>query len=135
MFYRNILEAWIKSGGGSSSLPKSFLTIRNQIIWGNQFIKFNRKCLLFKNWIDVNIVHIDDILNQNGEIDSKFIFDKLTNRQNWISEIHKIKTAIPKQWKNILKTNMSKSTVVGIKSTFTFSNGNTKEQMTLLPGV
>lgn len=39
MFYRNILEAWIKSGGGSSSLPKSFITIRNQIIWGNQFIK------------------------------------------------------------------------------------------------
>ena len=24
MFYRNILEAWIKAGGGSSSLPKSF---------------------------------------------------------------------------------------------------------------
>ena len=51
------------------------------------------------------------------------IFDKLTNRQNWITEIHKIKTAIPKQWENILKTNMSKSTVVGIKSTFTLSNG------------
>ena len=30
MFYRNILEAWIKAGGGSSSLPKSLLTIRNQ---------------------------------------------------------------------------------------------------------
>ena len=101
MFYRNILEAWIKVGGGSSSLPKSFLNIRNQIIWGNQFIKFNRKCLLFKNWIDVNIVHIDDILNQNGEIVSMAIFDKLTNRQNWISEIHKTKTAIAKQWKNI----------------------------------
>ena len=32
----------------------SFEQIRNQIIWGNKFIKRNKKCLFFKSWINSN---------------------------------------------------------------------------------
>ena len=54
-FYKNILETWVNEGGGNSSEPKNFESIRNQILWGNKFIKCAGKSLLYKNWIDANI--------------------------------------------------------------------------------
>ena len=71
--------------------PKSFADIRKQILWGNQFIKWNRKCLLYKNWIDDNILYINDIISPAGEIDTALILQKLQSKQNWISEIYKFK--------------------------------------------
>ena len=62
-FYRSLLETWINAGGGSSTELTSFAAIRSQIIWGNQNIKCNGKCLLYKHWIDSNIIYINDIIS------------------------------------------------------------------------
>ena len=35
--------------------------IRNQNIWGNKYIKFNNKSLIYKNWIDSNLLYVNDI--------------------------------------------------------------------------
>ena len=86
-FYRNILETWINAGGGKTGEPKTFEGIRNQVLWGNQFIKHNGTCLLYKNWIDVGLIFVNDIISPTGNINSAFIYEKLNTKQNWISEI------------------------------------------------
>ena len=74
--------------------------------------KYDRKCLLFKNWIDDNILYTFDIISPAKEIDSTFMLEKLHSRENWISEIYKSKGAIPETWKNILKSQVSRETAV-----------------------
>ena len=81
VFYKNIIESWVIAGGGCMDEPKSFADIRKQILWGNQFIKWNRKCLLYKNCIDDNILYINDIISPAGEIDTALILQKLHSKQ------------------------------------------------------
>ena len=53
------------------------MDIRNQIIWGNKFIKRNSQCLLFKHWINDGIIYVNDLLNQDGDIDANIVLGKL----------------------------------------------------------
>ena len=41
---------------------------------------------MFDNWINSDLIYINDILNENGEISQNLILDKLKNKNNWISE-------------------------------------------------
>ena len=63
-----------------------FAEIRKQLIWGNRFIMFKNKSLMFDNWINSDLIYINDILNENGEISQNLILDKLKYKNNWISE-------------------------------------------------
>jgi hypothetical protein len=51
-FYKEIINCWVEFGGGQTKTPTNFREIRNQNIWGNKYIKFNNKSLIYKNWID-----------------------------------------------------------------------------------
>ena len=77
-FYRNMLETWVKRGGGPRDTSKSFADIRNQVIFGNQLIKHKNRSLLYKHWINDNIMYV---LNHNGEIDTNIVLGKLTKNQ------------------------------------------------------
>ena len=50
-FYGEVLRSWNKIGGQTRT-PLNFADVRKQIIWGNKFIKFDHKTLLFNNWIN-----------------------------------------------------------------------------------
>ena len=117
-FYKNLITAWVNAGGGCTDEPKSFASIRTQFLWGNQFIKWDRKCLLYKNWIDDNILYVNDIISPAGEIDTALILDKLQQKQNWISQINKLKRAIPETWKNAIKSRPSRETLVSTDTGF-----------------
>ena len=117
-FYKNLITAWVNAGGGCTDEPKSFASIRKQILWGNQFIKWDRKCLLYKNWIDDNILYVNDIISPAGEIDTALILNKLQQKQNWISQIYKLRRAIPETWKNAIKSRASRETVVSTDTGF-----------------
>lgn len=90
-FTKKSLETQRKAEGGSSSISESFITIKIQIICGNQFIKFKR------SRIDVNFIYTID-LTKMEKLNLR-LADKITHKQNGISEMHKIKPAIPKQQK------------------------------------
>jgi hypothetical protein len=47
---------------------------------------------------------VNDIIDINGKITQEFIFHKLKNKSNWISEFSILKKAFPKNWIDILKT-------------------------------
>ena len=130
-FYKNILETWINVGGGNTGEPKTFESIRNQVLWGNQFIKCNGTCLLYKNWIDVGIIYVNDIIAATGDINSAYIYEKLNMKQNWISEICRLKRAIPNHWKQILKTPNSRETTVYTQTRFIIKDEKDKTKICL----
>jgi flagellar biosynthesis/type III secretory pathway chaperone len=112
-FYKSLLETWIDiKYVKSTSRPSTFYEIRKQVLWGNCNIKLNSKCLIFHTWIKSGIIFVNDILDDSGNINAKYIFEKLKDKHNWISEIHKLKNAIPKEWQGILKSEASKLTKV-----------------------
>ena len=60
-FYKEILQTWIKMGGGQTKTLSHFAEIRKQLIWGNKFILFKNKSLMFDNWINSDLIYINDI--------------------------------------------------------------------------
>jgi hypothetical protein len=65
-FYKEIINCWVEFGGGQTKTPTNFREIRNQNIWGNK--KFNNKSLIYKNWIDSNLLYVNDITDENGRV-------------------------------------------------------------------
>jgi len=65
--------------------------------------------LLFNNWINSDLIYLNDILDENGEISHNFILNRLNNKPNWITEFTTMKKAIPKEWVDIIKTENSKN--------------------------
>ena len=90
-FYQELLEHFIEFNRiGKERKPDTFFEIRKQVIWGNQYIKFSRKSLLYRHWAESGIIFIEDIIH-NGVIDENLILRKLRNKMNWASEIYKLK--------------------------------------------
>ena len=78
---------------------------------GSNLIKFDHKTLLFNNWINIDLIHVNDILDENGERSHNFILSRLNNKSNWITEFTITKNAIPKEWVDIIKTENSPKSV------------------------
>ena len=110
VFYKDLIRRWISLRNINKTSPKSFVDIRKQLLWGNDFIKHNNKMLFFHNWIKSDILFINDIINDNGHINEQYILSKLKNKANWISEIATLRNAIPYNWKVILKSDDSVKT-------------------------
>jgi hypothetical protein len=112
-FYKHLIESYICFNKTKQTQePKTYYDIRKQIIWGNQNIKLNGKCLVFHNFIKSNILYINDIINDSGEIDPIKIYETLVTKTNWILQVKNIQSAIPRSWKNKLKIEESVKTNV-----------------------
>jgi hypothetical protein len=130
LFYRHLLKTWIQFKqlpDNQSKLSKTYYNIRNEIIWGNKFIKVKNKTIIFKNWIDSDILFINDIISNTGLIDENIIFTKLKTKNNWIAEVNIIKKAIPNIWKEMIKTDQSIKTKVKTKLLLTVQNKHLKD--------
>ena len=122
-FYKEILQTWIKMGWGQTKTLSHFAEIRKQLIWGNKFIMFKNKSLMFDNWINSDLIYINDILNENGEINQNLILDKLKYKNNWISEFISLKKAIPNEWYHTLQAQNSIKSVVNFQKDKLIVNG------------
>lgn len=104
-FYQEVIFCWHSCGGGLKA-PQSETEIRKQVIWGNKFIQSKNKTLFYHHWYKNNIIFIDDLLDDTGNIKSgEDIFSQLqgTCRSNWIIEYSTILKSIPRVWKESLK--------------------------------
>ena len=79
-FYIDIIKTWTLYKNLLSTTPTTFLEIRKQIIWGNKFIKFQKRSLFFKRWIDSGLIFVNDIINKEVTLDHEFILNKLQIR-------------------------------------------------------
>ena len=59
--------------------------------------------MVFKTWIQSGIRYINGIINNDGLIDQTIILENIMYNGNWIAELSKLKTAIPKEWLEIIR--------------------------------
>lgn len=112
-FYKNILELWIQTKNITTfKKPDTFVEIRNELLWGNRNIKHNGKFLIFNNWINSNILFINDIIDDNGVLSERSVYNKLKVKTNWIAELNLLKLTIPKKWITLIKNETSRLTTV-----------------------
>ena len=90
-FYRQVLTDYI------SANKANYSNVTDIPLWGNDLILNNTsKPLYFKNWINSGILSIKDIKIQNHKINEIYLYNKLTTKNNYISELYQIKTAVRK---------------------------------------
>ena len=73
LFYKQIVEAWLRCGGAQLNKPSNFYEIRTHILWGNTFIREEKHTLYFENWVKLGILYVRDILIEHGEISDEII--------------------------------------------------------------
>ena len=78
---------------------------------------------MLDNWINSDLIYINDILNENGEISQNLILDKLKYKNNWISEFICLKKAIPNEWYHTLQAQNSIKSVVNFQKDKFIVNG------------
>jgi hypothetical protein len=94
-YYVNLLKSWISIKYTKIPSYCNFITIRQDIIWGNQHIKSKNTSLTYFNWIKDGIIFINDIVDHEGKLSENFMLKNLSLKTNWISEFIKLKKSIP----------------------------------------
>ena len=72
------------------------------------------KSLPFNNWINSNLIYINDLLDEKGKLIEEFICKKLKCNLNWISEIYTFKKGLSREGVKILAEENSISSTVNI---------------------
>lgn len=113
IFYQQIINSWLKIKTQNKA-PANFAEIRKEVIWGNKNITFKNRPIIFKNWINDGIIYVNDLLNEKRKFDQQYLYNKMTTKSNWFSDLSMLLRALPKAWKNILDSKISCSTMVRI---------------------
>lgn len=71
------------------------------------------------------------MLNKNGEIGSKRIYNILSNKHNWINELSKLRESIPNKWKLKPKSDALIKPKIKTSSSFTIQNNINNNKVTL----
>ena len=69
----------------------SILQILESTYMGNKYIKVKGTFLLLNNWINSNLIYINDLLDEKGKLSEEFICKNLKCKVNWISELYTFK--------------------------------------------
>jgi hypothetical protein len=109
-FYWSILKNWTVANKKKSDMD--VFDVRTECLWMNKDIKIAKAPFKWKNWIEKDIITIHDIVNDEGS----FLTVQEINRQFDFTcnvlQYNQIKDAIPKEWRNKLKTmNVPKNTL------------------------
>ena len=104
-FYREVIIAFnlCKDHIGIKDLRSHELY--QQIIWLNDQFQHKEKYLMFKSWIQSNIIYVKQLYDDNGEFKTESsILNLLEDRTNWIAEY----TTIKKVFKSKIDTKRDK---------------------------
>ncbi len=105
-FYRDVLKAWCKCKAvGEVDVKLTAPEIRFQLIWGNDLINARNKVMFFNSWIRGGFIFINDICTEVGFLSTNTVQEKLSDNANVLVEFKTILEAIPKQWRETIKSN------------------------------
>ena len=80
----------------------------SKVFWGNNIFKFQNKCLSFPNWIKGGLVYVKDMFYSSGCLHTKkYIFDKISNKIDWIREYSVVKLVLKSHFTKF-KTSLAK---------------------------
>ena len=95
-FYKEVLRAF--NSAFTTDIEGFKENISEQCIWGNKFLcirKRNHKCVLFlRNWIRSGVNRIGDLRFLDGKLDIDFMYQKIRQRRNILSEILIVREAL-----------------------------------------
>ena len=102
-FYKSMFLNWKKFFHVNPCVPSCIL---NQVLWFNKFIQINRKPVFYKKFSSNNINFLMQLVDRNGVFKNwntlKHEYDLQNNLYfQWMQLI----SAIPSNWKNIIKQN------------------------------
>jgi hypothetical protein len=103
-FYKQLFEAWNKLKEDPGEDP---FKVRREILWLNKMIitggKRKGKVVCYKDWYKNGIVFIHDITKEDGNMKSIEELETEYNIQISPMDYNSLITAIPLQWKRVLK--------------------------------
>ena len=100
-FWRQILVAWSVL---NYRHPTNKISVLNEILWYNSFIRINKKVVMYDDWLNAGILQIKDLTNHEGELMSEQEFKQKWGFLDWL-RLRSIKSAIPHEWKTLLREN------------------------------
>ena len=101
LFYRQLIDIWYSF----YSVEPLLSEVQDEKLWNNRFIIINKKTVLYKTWMDHDILILHDLYDTNTEIMSieqmsqKYCFHVDTMSYNSLLQ------AVPKKWKQSMSTN------------------------------
>lgn len=127
-FYQSVILSFNESK--MTKPPLTSESLMNSMIWGNKYLTYGKKTkqtLYFKSWIDVQIIYMKDILIHNGKIDQNYIFDRLNQKVNFLSQMSMLCESL-KPYKNVMVSNIPNSVVFTLtkEPIFNIDNKNIK---------
>ena len=106
-FWKDVLLAWSRLKSNQPSKPAKVLS---QGLWYNPEILIENKPVYYKGWAESDILYINDLVDNNGNIYSYENFQDMAQHTNKYITSNFLKyygliSAIPQIWKTILKQN------------------------------
>jgi hypothetical protein len=102
-FYWQMIKIWCEIKNMTESIDNPF-DIRRQYLWFNENITLNKEQLNWKEWRDNEINTIHDILNQKGQFLTAAEIELKFNYKCDIMMYNRLKSAIPQEWRRLVKT-------------------------------
>ncbi len=78
--------------------------VLRQYVWGNQWVKIQGINIHDKVWCKKGIKYVSDVFTEAGVIKEQYIFDVLQNREHNFLKLHRYVGAVPRKWKDVLKS-------------------------------
>jgi exonuclease III len=102
IFYKQVICSYNKAKIRES--PKCYESLQNELLWGNKFlVNGDNQIIYFKSWIESNILRVKDLILENGKLNTVAMFNKISNKRNYIAEAWQVGNAI-KRFSYMLQT-------------------------------
>ncbi len=96
--------------------PITTQDIIEQSVWLNKYIEINNETVYWRSWINVGILHINDIVHNGIFLTQEEIQFKYNLTTAYLAIIQ-IQESIPKKWMKVLKQNVYAVPILNIKKT------------------
>ena len=95
-FYKQVIEGYIH-GNIKHDAKTDDIDIKEICIWGNkQILNKNNEILYFPKWIESGIITASNLKIIEGKICNSYLFNKLSNKANYLSELFQITYGVRK---------------------------------------
>ena len=99
-FYTDILNAWAEVW---EQISDNEIHIRNVILWNNKHILIDGKSVYWKEWHEVGILRIKELLDENNRFLTLDKFFSKTGLKALFTKLYGLISAIPYRWKCALR--------------------------------
>lgn len=104
IFYQDVFKSYIAAKKEKPLGKMTNYEFFTQVVWGNNFFKFENKPLFYKHWIKSEFIYVLDFFDENGHWHTpEYFFERLKLKTNWISEfaiLKKVLLPIAKSFKS-----------------------------------